>query len=666
MQDAAAVRPAVGQVELGDGQGGEARRAYGGPWRQVRRSLDWARDQPPRARASDPRRPRGEVGRGLAGAGTYAFDRTAERADVFAVDTPPPTVSGSLHIGHVFSYTHTDLLARYQRMSGKRVFYPMGWDDNGLPTERRVQNYYGVRCDPSQPYDAAWTPPADSGALKKGTPQVSISRQNFVELCHELTARGRAGLRALFKTARAVGGLVAHVRDDRRPRPAARRSARSCATSPAARPTRPRRRRCGTSTTRPPSRRPSSRTASGPAPTTASASRSRTASRVFIETTRPELLPACVALVAHPDDERYQPLFGTTVTTPLFGVEVPVLAHELAQPDKGSGIAMICTFGDTTDVTWWRELDLPVRSIVGRDGRLVPTAPDGCGRGAVRRAGRQDRQAGAEAHRRAARRARRPRRRAQADHPPGEVLRAGRPAARDRHEPAVVPAQRRPRRGTARRAARPGRRARLAPGVHAEPLRELGRRAQRRLADQPAALLRRAVPALVPARRGRRAAVRRPAAAGRGAAADRPDVAGAGRLHRGPARPARRVHGRPRRHGHLGDVVAHAADRRPVGGRPRPVRAGLPVRPAPAGPRHHPHLAVLDRRAQPPRARGGAVARRRPVRLDPGPRPQEDEQVGRQRRHAARPARAARHATPSATGPPTAGSARTRPSTRAR
>src|SRR5436309_11240641 len=98
---------------------------------------------------------------------------------------------------------------------------------------------------------------------------------------------------------------------------------------------------------------------------------------VHIETTRPELLPACVALVAHPDDERYQPLFGTTVTTPLFGVDVPVLAHHLADPAKGSGIAMICTFGDTTDVIWWRELGLPVRSIIGRDGRILASPPDG-------------------------------------------------------------------------------------------------------------------------------------------------------------------------------------------------------------------------------------------------------------------------------------------------
>src|SRR5947209_12222801 len=91
--------------------------------------------------------------------GTYAFDRSKERADVYSIDTPPPTVSGSLHMGSVYSFTHTDLVARYQRMRGRAVYYPMGWDDNGLPTERRVQNVYGVRCDPSLPYDVTFRPP---------------------------------------------------------------------------------------------------------------------------------------------------------------------------------------------------------------------------------------------------------------------------------------------------------------------------------------------------------------------------------------------------------------------------------------------------------------------------------------------------------------------------
>src|SRR5687768_12855830 len=294
--------------------------------------------------------------------GLYRFDRSRTRAEVYAIDTPPPTVSGSLHVGHVFSYTHADVIARFQRMRGKAVFYPMGWDDNGLPTERRVQNYYGVRCDPSLPYDPAFRPPA-----KPEKQAISISRPNFIELCNRLTVEDEKAFEHLWRhLGLSVDWSRTYASIDRRAQKICqtgflRLLARGEAYQLEA----------------PTLWDIDFRTAVAQAeledreqPGAYHRLRFARPDQGFveIETTRPELIPACVALVAHPDDERYKPLFGTSVVTPLFGVAVPVKAHALADPDKGSGIAMICTFGDLTDVIWWRELSLPVRAVIQPNG----------------------------------------------------------------------------------------------------------------------------------------------------------------------------------------------------------------------------------------------------------------------------------------------------------
>ena len=311
-------------------------------------------------------------------AGTYRFDREeAVRENIFSIDSPPPTASGSLHIGHVFSYTHMDLIARYQRMRGKTLFYPMGWDDNGLPTERRVQNYYGVRCDPSLPYDVSFTPPQQGGegSSTKAADQLPISRRNFIELCELLTVEDEKQYEDVWrKLGLSVDWEQSYRTIGDEAQTAAQRAfLRNLARGEAYQAEAP---TLWDVTFRTAVAQAELEDKEQPAAYHAITFHKPDGSDLVIETTRPELLPACVAVVAHPDDERYQALFGTTVTTPLFGVEVPVVAHHLAQKDKGSGIAMICTFGDVTDVVWWRELDLPNRTIIGADGRIVAEAPD--------------------------------------------------------------------------------------------------------------------------------------------------------------------------------------------------------------------------------------------------------------------------------------------------
>ncbi|HVF08271.1 MAG TPA: class I tRNA ligase family protein, partial [Actinomycetota bacterium] len=299
---------------------------------------------------------------------TFRFDRTKTREQIFAIDTPPPTASGSLHIGHVMSYTHTDLVARYRRMRGDEVFYPMGWDDNGLATERRVQNFFGVRCDPSLPYD----PSLDVSSLERADDApVAVSRTNFIELCGRLTAEDektfeelfrRLGLSVDWQQTYTTIGEVSRRASQRAFLRLVRRDLAYTAEAPTMWDV-------------------DFRTAVAQAEIEdreVAGTYQRIAfdlddgdDRIEIETSRPELIPACVALVVNPSDDRYARFVGRTALTPLFRVPVPVVAHELADPAKGTGAAQVCTFGDVTDVVWWRDLELPVRVIVRRDGTLA-------------------------------------------------------------------------------------------------------------------------------------------------------------------------------------------------------------------------------------------------------------------------------------------------------
>jgi valyl-tRNA synthetase len=304
--------------------------------------------------------------------GLYRFDRTKTRDQIYSIDTPPPTISGSLHLGTAFGYIQVDAIARFQRMYGREVFYPMGWDDNGLPTERRVQTHYGVRCDPNVPYDPdLMVAPAGKGDKN----QRAISRPNFVDLCQRLTEEFEEDFEQQWRTiGLSVDWNLTYATINERSRRVAqlaflrnleRREAYAAE---------------GPSMwdvdfqTAVAQAEFEDREVNGAFHKIAFALADGAGS-VEIETTRPELLPSCVALVAHPDDKRYEHLVGTDVVSPVFGVRLPVVAHPLAEPDKGTGIAMICTFGDTTDVLWWRQLGLPLRSVIQRDGRFQAETP---------------------------------------------------------------------------------------------------------------------------------------------------------------------------------------------------------------------------------------------------------------------------------------------------
>lgn len=302
--------------------------------------------------------------------GIHRYDQSRSREETFVVDTPPPTVSGSLHVGHVFSYTHTDVVVRYNRMKGKNIFYPMGWDDNGLPTERRVQNYYNVRCELSSqaPYLDAKTA---SETYKKDDPPRIVTRPNFIDLCLALTQEDEKVFKALW---RRIGLSVDWQQEystiDKHSTRIAQQSFVDLFEK-----------KHVYSVEAPCMWDVDFQTAVAQAELedrelTGHFHNIRFAvegsdDSFVIATTRPELLAACVAVTAHPDDERYKHLFGKKAVTPIFHVPVPIFASDVVDKEKGTGILMVCTFGDATDVAWWKEQKLAIRQIFGRNGRLI-------------------------------------------------------------------------------------------------------------------------------------------------------------------------------------------------------------------------------------------------------------------------------------------------------
>jgi valyl-tRNA synthetase len=272
----------------------------------------------------------------------YLWDKNETRENSFVVDTPPPTVSGQLHIGHVYSYTQADFMVRFKRMLGKNIFYPIGFDDNGLPTERLVEKQKQIKA-------------------------TNMPREQFVEICKEVVISEEEKFRSLFnQMALSVDWTLEYQTINPLSRKMSQMSFLDLVNKGEV-----------YRNNQPILWDPVDQTALAQADIEDQEKTSMMndvifqtskGERIIIATTRPELLPACVAIFYNPNDDRYKHLQGQFAITPLFDVKVPILADDLVQIDKGTGLVMCCTFGDVTDITWWRVHNLPIKIIIDKKG----------------------------------------------------------------------------------------------------------------------------------------------------------------------------------------------------------------------------------------------------------------------------------------------------------
>jgi valyl-tRNA synthetase len=281
----------------------------------------------------------------------FKWDVTRPSEEDYVIDTPPPTVSGALHVGHVYSYTQADIIARYFRMSGRNVLYPIGWDDNGLPTERLVEKVKKVRGG-------------------------SMSRADFVALCKDVIPAYEDQFRELFSR---LGLSVDWSREYQTISDDSRKVSQASFVDLYRKGLVERR-------LEPTLWDPADRTALAQAEVDETERQGtlytipfslQGGEDVSIATTRPELLAGCVALMVHPDHPQAHLLAGQQAISPLYHVPVPILLDEAVDPSKGTGIVMCCTFGDVTDIHWWRTHKLPLRIVIDKAGRLLDNLPIG-------------------------------------------------------------------------------------------------------------------------------------------------------------------------------------------------------------------------------------------------------------------------------------------------